>query len=152
MCGDVSPHKDAMQALKAFTPHVWGCFGWFAIWWKRGEVYPTCVGMFRAPASCISSSVSLPHMCGDVSLMAIMYLTEELFTPHVWGCFDEAASIKTLHDVYPTCVGMFHMRVFFSVSESRLPHMCGDVSPTSAVAVAIISFTPHVWGCFVWHT
>ena len=50
--------------------------------------------------------------------------------------------------VFPTCVGVFPTYTATTLTNGRIPHMRGGVSPTALLHPIRSQYSPHAWGCF----
>ena len=84
--GDVPTTLESTRATRAFSPHAWGCSEHRQPRRHRDGVFPTRVGMFRAPAHGVRQQVRFPHTRGDVPSGLHYESAPGMFSPHAWGC------------------------------------------------------------------
>ena len=105
--GDVSRVGFAAITSCSFSPRRWGCFQGHSQHRRRGEVFPTQVGMFPTLGTPLVDAQRFPHAGGDVSLPRSLITSSVWFSPRRWGCFPEGEAHATAPAVFPTQVGMF---------------------------------------------
>ena len=130
------------------SPHAWGCFLWAYSISFQIRVFPTCVGVFPNSLRLAKSSICLPHMRGGVSAYIRNHDEGRSSSPHAWGCFSSSLRLAPVISVFPTCVGVFLLRLRHMWLAIGLPHMRGGVSQTSHRPEMASRSSPHAWGCF----
>ena len=106
------------------------------------------VGVFLKQELGISSSGSLPHACGGVSVTAKKRKVEVLSSPCMWGCFPPFNDPDKWVWVFPMHVGVFLAYTFDQLVNLRLPHACGGVSIVFYITGCYTLSSPCMWGCF----
>ena len=107
---------------------MWGCFLGQEPGFGCAAVFPTHVGVFLSQRRQGGSGKSLPHACGGVSTMMLLYMR--------------------IPPVFPTHVGVFPSCWQRTCSPRRLPHACGGVSKQLELQAAQQASSPRMWGCF----
>ena len=110
------------------SPRAWGCFSL-----KRGKrpirlVFPTCVGVFPGDTYFVFALRRLPHVRGGVSAAGRAGQRTKSSSPRAWGCFLDKQRGRAQALVFPTCVGVFLVKVRPDCSGPCLPHVRGGVS------------------------
>ena len=111
-------------------------------------VFPTCVGVFLRRHLRRYKDHRLPHVRGGVSVKYFFELFSTLSSPRAWGCFRSSVPTRYISGVFPTCVGVFLLRLHEFEPFSRLPHVRGGVSRIPAEMAVVYSSSPRAWGCF----
>ena len=132
----------------ASSPRAWGCFSFPTTHVRLWCVFPTCVGVFPRSGIASSACSSLPHVRGGVSTAAMSSQRTKTSSPRAWGCFWEPLHLLRPPDVFPTCVGVFRLKVFGRVRWFGLPHVRGGVSIRENPGSAVFKSSPRAWGCF----
>jgi hypothetical protein len=112
------------------------------------SVFPTCVGVFLTLFTHSACHSRLPHVRGGVSLTSTPKTIADLSSPRAWGCFRASGIPCQIVQVFPTCVGVFHVMRKIKLLRHGLPHVRGGVSAAIWGARAIIASSPRAWGCF----
>ena len=107
VCGDVPPLNKRHNLGIQFSPRMWGCSGARALVLGGTLVFPTYVGMFRLRSVITQIATCFPHVCGDVPWRSRARRITWRFSPRMWGCSGLREIFFSLHDVFPTYVGMF---------------------------------------------
>ena len=111
-------------------------------------VFPTHVGVFLQGPRMRLSPCRLPHARGGVSVGCSRHGLLQWSSPRTWGCFYPRLGYCLPREVFPTHVGVFLTRGFFSKTADSLPHARGGVSQTNPAPLAPILSSPRTWGCF----
>jgi len=127
--GDVPHPAVATGGRVKFSPHAWGCTVIKDLASIPGFVFPTRVGMYRAPRHPPPAPLRFPHTRGDVPITRV---------------YAGAAA-----GVFPTRVGMYRHRATRLANNDGFPHTRGDVPVANSAALGRCSFSPHAWGCTV---
>ena len=128
-CGGVSAVHPSFEFCGGSSPRMWGCF------WRRGRkvwdesVFPTHVGVFPALPAPSAAHSCLPHACGGVSTMMLLYMRIPPSSPRMWGCFSRPWNGWR--------------------TGSGLPHACGGVSYDELHHGHSPLSSPRMWGCFL---
>ena len=69
-------------------------------------------------------------------------------SPRSWGCFLTAARKEQEQQVFPTLVGVFHLRLGHCLDGVGLPHARGGVSRPRNQKGLVHTSSPRSWGCF----
>ena len=85
--GGVSPVRPCYSHSYWSSPHPWGCFCWKRRGWLNRRVFPTPVGVFLKLLALKLIRLGLPHTRGGVSNRANLTNTDDVSSPHPWGCF-----------------------------------------------------------------
>ena len=149
--GDVPCIQWERPRQKAFSPRPWGCSLFCHYWKRRLSVFPTPVGMFRAPCRASSAEKSFPHARGDVPLFRDFLCFVYVFSPRPWGCSVAADWTAKAVNVFPTPVGMFRVCLGVAFRRRRFPHARGDVPARHVRMLRADRFSPRPWGCSVEH-
>ena len=112
----------------------------------RRSVFPTGVGMVRTRGRQAANLRSFPHGCGDGPMYGITGTGGHMFSPRVWGWSGHAKRGLRLLAVFPTGVGMVRDEYTFKVAAVSFPHGCGDGPPSPYFPLAMLLFSPRVWG------
>ena len=148
--GGVSRSDTRLHRGRSSSPRAWGCFQDHQQVKRRHHVFPTCVGVFPTACTMGNPRHSLPHVRGGVSFYSFPILPKRLSSPRAWGCFHFHFSSLSVTRVFPTCVGVFPVRLARLLQHERLPHVRGGVSLTSHEVAIYSSSSPRAWGCFSW--
>ena len=130
------------------SPRAWGCFRPPAGRHGRGEVFPTCVGVFLPLREPVITALGLPHVRGGVSLCKMCSAGKRGSSPRAWGCFYTVVARAWDRHVFPTCVGVFLVVSAFCGVLACLPHVRGGVSWKSGLTAITTWSSPRAWGCF----
>ena len=126
-CGDVPAVLLRYKAENVFSPRLWGCSASLIHSARFLRLFPTPVGMFRAPAASGLTRGTFPHACGDVPYTQTLNQLDDFFSPRLWGCSASGEAPAGTSALFPTPVGMFRLASFFASASSSFPHACGDV-------------------------
>ncbi len=116
-----------------------------------GCVFPTRVGMFRAPSAAAVVAAGFPHTRGDVPNRTASAPVSIAFSPHAWGCSARSTWQRCRRSVFPTRVGMFRGKRTARARVDGFPHTRGDVPYDEHVTLSCTVFSPHAWGCSAFH-
>ena len=86
-CGGVSDAWEAISALFASSPRMWGCFWDHFRARIRRRVFPTHVGVFPIPHRNDERRTRLPHACGGVSYTHLSASESSMVFPTHVGVF-----------------------------------------------------------------
>ena len=86
--GGVSPPNPAALPDLVFSPRPWGCVVATPASSTMDGVFPTPVGVCRAPPTCAAPGGRSPHARGGVSRVRRHVYTQAEFSPRPWGCVD----------------------------------------------------------------
>ena len=148
-CGGVSERKRCQNFPLVSSPRMWGCFEAKPTRIQGVYVFPTHVGVFLRCLAFGTSSWSLPHACGGVSLTRGQKISLLPSSPRMWGCFHGQEAPRGSRGVFPTHVGVFPLWASRSRYAACLPHACGGVSSECQIPGAPFESSPRMWGCFL---
>ena len=106
------------------------------------------MGVFLIMMQASRTVVSLPHVRGGVSYQRALAVNCAASSPRAWGCFHTLFFVGCLHDVFPTCVGVFPELGQLTRGFVRLPHVRGGVSDWLGHCETGKESSPRAWGCF----
>ncbi len=87
---------------------------------------------------------SIPHTRGDGPCRVKIKI--KMYSPHAWGWTAMKNFVGTYTQVFPTRVGMDHMRVIRRRDSYCIPHTRGD-GPFLYIALKVLFlYSPHAWG------
>ena len=146
--GGVSGCRTLLPEVSRSSPHPWGCFLFEDDYEKLMWVFPTPVGVFPEQDAQKQYVLCLPHTRGGVSTSITVLASFLVSSPHPWGCFPFSGVKYGQALVFPTPVGVFLSAPILMAHCPCLPHTRGGVSCAHFGGIAIISSSPHPWGCF----
>ncbi len=117
-------------------------------WGVVAGVFPTCVGVFRTLRKRAEGVMRLPHVRGGVSSPYRRKRGGRGSSPRAWGCFLDKQRGRAQALVFPTCVGVFLVKVRPDCSGPCLPHVRGGVSEGPGKNRGFFWSSPRAWGCF----
>ncbi len=147
--GGVSYDLERMRKCVESSPHPWGCFRLMDAVRCWTVVFPTPVGVFLQGGAGGGFCPGLPHTRGGVSRVLHARQTQNLSSPHPWGCFWHSRAVGDDLRVFPTPVGVFLNLPRHPITVNRLPHTRGGVSSSPSSVVNVTTSSPHPWGCFL---
>ena len=118
-------------------------------WGVVAGVFPTCVGVFRTLRKRAEGVMRLPHVRGGVSSPYRRKRGGRGSSPRAWGCFLDKQRGRAQALVFPTCVGVFLVKVRPDCSGPCLPHVRGGVSEGPGKNRGFFWSSPRAWGCFL---
>ena len=128
------------------SPHAWGSSRAEDGTVRRGDVFPTCVGIVPPQERRHEAQAGLPHMRGDRPGNRGSRSPRDASSPHAWGSSRHSVFDLLWRPVFPTCVGIVPSTKRSSRRSRRLPHMRGDRPvPTTPDDARLLS-SPHAWG------
>ncbi len=146
--GDVSSLFFVRSVLRVSSPRPWGCFSGRDDHAVSHVLFPTPVEVFLFQPPSRSSSATLPHARGGVSITEDNLPSYADSSPRTWGCFRCGRGTQEALHLFPTPVGVFLAHPVSPQESVPLPHARGGVSVISDTLHALKSSSPRPWGCF----
>ena len=146
--GGVSFYSFPILPKRLSSPRAWGCFRRLSTYVDRTVVFPTCVGVFLGASGTVPSGYGLPHVRGGVSIFISPPYRSQGSSPRAWGCFHFHFSSLSVTRVFPTCVGVFPVRLARLLQHERLPHVRGGF-PRGAQGTFLQKVFPTCVGVFL---
>ncbi len=115
----------------SFSPPAWGWPGGATMKRREDPVFPTRVGMARAPSPSMYSAPCFPHPRGDGPIRWLSSPSSRAFSPPAWGWPEVRTSEVRAGEVFPTRVGMARERPGSPERLPSFPHPRGDGPPVS---------------------
>ena len=144
--GDGPPTLSAGLAPWGFSPLAWGwsVIDFLAV--AQDAVFPTRVGMVRAPSPSPAQTICFPHSRGDGPAVRQNTTTRTEFSPLAWGWSALRRFKMVLGSVFPTRVGMVRKRRHQPPESRSFPHSRGDGPPLMPASDRLNWFSPLAWG------
>jgi len=109
-------------------------------------VFPTHVGMDRAPALMRRRSSRIPHARGDGPKRRWVLRGLCGYSPRTWGWTAAGRAGPAGADVFPTHVGMDRRRRRIFPLATGIPHARGDGPDARVVVRKRLWYSPRTWG------
>ena len=146
VCGDGPSARKLSFEIFTFSPRMWGWSKIATLSIMTALVFPTYVGMVRFVPGVMAAPVRFPHVCGDGPVSASAASVSGVFSPRMWGWSGVSVTGTTCSGVFPTYVGMVRAMYRQYHVDARFPHVCGDGPFCTAFMVAVLLFSPRMWG------
>ena len=109
-------------------------------------VFPTRVGMVRAPPGPAEVAQGFPHARGDGPIENTHDTLWRRFSPRAWGWSGVPLPGMAPVAVFPTRVGMVRQTDTAIFCRYRFPHARGDGPSAPARTRFLETFSPRAWG------
>ena len=110
-CGGVSISDYSKGKKIMSSPCMWGCFWIVTIAFYSNAVFPMHVGVFLIAQIPPVKVAGLPHACGGVSVLLVLWFFVVPSSPCMWGCFHSILYNRLLYFVFPMHVGVFLYKI-----------------------------------------
>jgi len=144
--GDGPIRRNASAAAGLFSPPAWGWSDVLSRAASSDAVFPTRVGMVRAPTTSWKPVRRFPHPRGDGPLVRNRRRRRPRFSPPAWGwsaILDDASAVA---QVFPTRVGMVRHSGSRFGRFAGFPHPRGDGPLSRKPDRSGEPFFPPAWG------
>ena len=141
------PHRWRLLAVPWWcSPRAWGWTVPRALWRRSGPVFPTGVGMDRAPGSPSLLRNCVPHGRGDGPTRGGHVFVPIVCSPRAWGWTVVHQFQRCVWCVFPTGVGMDRFGADPPGSSLRVPHGRGDGPKRLCFPSSSTGCSPRAWG------
>ena len=135
----------------ALSPRMRGCFLRLTSNCHNAIAFPAYAGMFLEGADLPIKRNGFPRVCGDVSETIISIDVSHVLSPRMRGCFSQIGWCCQTWFAFPAYAGMFPQRAAHSRDFASFPRVCGDVSISHVLFAKIMTLSPRMRGCFLYH-